>query len=197
IDPVSGPVDQADFEMKTREMTAVDLEALGLSDASISSSTLPAQRISSSGIESTSDASALEVRFRKRDGTDPVEDVDVDVEGSLESLSEGLADGGTTLDQEDDAGDDESADVPEVDSSEFSTIDPADAEPVDALPEDFSRIRPPVVEGRTATPSVSPPAIPFRNARAPTVALSEDDLEEMREVARASTQPPARPMSAS
>ena len=33
IDPVSGPVEQADFEMKTREMSAVDLEALGLDGA--------------------------------------------------------------------------------------------------------------------------------------------------------------------
>jgi SAM-dependent methyltransferase len=33
IDPVSGPIEQADFDTKTREMTAVDLEALGLADA--------------------------------------------------------------------------------------------------------------------------------------------------------------------
>src|SRR5690349_2274683 len=32
IDPVSGAIEQADFEMKTREMSAVDLEALGLSE---------------------------------------------------------------------------------------------------------------------------------------------------------------------
>lgn len=35
IDPPSEPVEQADFEMKTREMSAVDLEELGLSEASI------------------------------------------------------------------------------------------------------------------------------------------------------------------
>lgn len=34
IDPPSAPVEQADFETKTREMTAVDLEALGLADPS-------------------------------------------------------------------------------------------------------------------------------------------------------------------
>ena len=32
IDPPSAPVEQADFEMKTREMSAVDLESLGLSE---------------------------------------------------------------------------------------------------------------------------------------------------------------------
>lgn len=32
IDPPSAPVESADFEMKTREMTAVDLEALGLTE---------------------------------------------------------------------------------------------------------------------------------------------------------------------
>src|SRR5688572_4683033 len=32
IEPVSGPIEQADFEMKTREMSAVDLEELGLSE---------------------------------------------------------------------------------------------------------------------------------------------------------------------
>ena len=30
IDPPSGPIEPQDFEMKTREMSAVDLEALGL-----------------------------------------------------------------------------------------------------------------------------------------------------------------------
>src|SRR6185503_17739795 len=53
IDPVSEQVEQAeqveqgDFEMKTREMTAVDLEALGLSDAGTSGNNLPIQRLSS------------------------------------------------------------------------------------------------------------------------------------------------------
>src|SRR5689334_10647938 len=30
IDSLSGPIEQVDFEMKTREMSAVDLESLGL-----------------------------------------------------------------------------------------------------------------------------------------------------------------------
>ena len=33
IDPPSGPIDAQDFEMKTREMSAVDLESLGLAES--------------------------------------------------------------------------------------------------------------------------------------------------------------------
>src|SRR5690606_10974321 len=40
IDPPSAPIAEQDFEMKTREMTAVDLEALGLS-ADAASTSLP------------------------------------------------------------------------------------------------------------------------------------------------------------
>jgi len=188
IDPVSEQVEQAeqveqgDFEMKTREMTAVDLEALGLSDAGTSGNNLPIQRLSSPTADSLAGAesSGLAVRFRKRDATDPVDDVDVELD-SIDSLT----DGGTTLDQdEEDDEDDAESSLPEVDSSEFSTIDPgdepSDSEPVDELPEDYSRIGPPVK---------------FRIPRAQTVALSEDDLEEMREAAR--FQAPARPISTS
>lgn len=187
IDPVSGPVEQGDFEMKTREMSAVDLEALGLSDAGISGVAIPVQRMSSPGVEAVGgippESLGLEIRFRKRDATDPVDDVDVELD-SIDSLT----DGGTTLDQdEDEDDDDEVSDVAEVDSSEFSTIDPsddpADAEPADPLPADYSRIRRPVV--------------PYKSGRAPTVALSEDDLEEVREAARMAIQPPVRPLSMS
>src|SRR6185503_4695037 len=87
IDPVSEQVEQAeqveqgDFEMKTREMTAVDLEALGLSDAGTSGNNLPIQRLSSPTADSLAGAesSGLAVRFRKRDATDPVDDVDVEL----------------------------------------------------------------------------------------------------------------------
>src|SRR6185436_13633678 len=184
-DPVSEPVEQGDFEMKTREMTAVDLEALGLSDAGISSNAIPVQRVPAGAAEPFGglppESGGIAVRFRKRDATDPVDDVDVELD-SIDSLT----DGGTTLDQdeEEDEDDAESSDVPEVDSSEFATIDPgdepSDSEPVDDLPEDYARIGPPVT---------------FRPGRAQTVALSEDDLEEMREAARFSTQ--ARPASTS
>src|SRR5688572_26030813 len=46
IDPPSAPVEGADFETKTREMTAVDLQALGLEDP-----TTRAERISAPLIE--------------------------------------------------------------------------------------------------------------------------------------------------
>jgi SAM-dependent methyltransferase len=48
IDPPSAPVAEQDFEMKTREMSAVDLEALGLS--ADSGSSLPYARMSSPGM---------------------------------------------------------------------------------------------------------------------------------------------------
>jgi SAM-dependent methyltransferase len=41
IDPPSAPVEQADFEMNTREMSAVDLEALGLSELQARTTTIP------------------------------------------------------------------------------------------------------------------------------------------------------------
>ncbi|HSR96281.1 MAG TPA: hypothetical protein VLM79_04380, partial [Kofleriaceae bacterium] len=75
IDPVSEPVEQGDFEMKTREMSAVDLEALGLSDAGISSSAIPMQRAalaSSDAPGAPPPELGIEVRFRKRAATDPV-----------------------------------------------------------------------------------------------------------------------------
>ncbi|HET9623087.1 MAG TPA: methyltransferase domain-containing protein [Kofleriaceae bacterium] len=95
IDPVSGPVEQADFEMKTREMTAVDLEALGLAEAASSNRAIPRQRISSAELATaavTSDPSSVEVRFFQRDATDPSagadssasDDVEVEIDSSIE-----------------------------------------------------------------------------------------------------------------
>ncbi len=49
IDPPSGPIESADFEVKTREMSAVDLEALGL--AQDPATTLRMERISAQQIE--------------------------------------------------------------------------------------------------------------------------------------------------
>jgi len=50
IDPPSAPVDSQDFEMNTREMSAVDLEALGLADAG---ATTPFARISQPRLDRT------------------------------------------------------------------------------------------------------------------------------------------------
>src|SRR6185295_6140250 len=118
------------------------------------------------------ESGGIAVRFRKRAATDPVDDVDVELD-SIDSLT----DGGTTLDQDEDDedADAEVADVPEVDSSELSTIDPTEdsGELPAVAAEDFARIRPPVV--------------PYKPGRAATVALSEEDLEEVREAARMGT----------
>ena len=174
IDPVSGPIEQADFEMKTREMTAVDLEELGLAGAS--GVTLPVQRISSPEFEPIatmpSHVSSGEVRFPKRHATDPAEEVDVDIDSGME----GMGDAGTTLDQDPDA--------EEV----------ADAEPEE--PEvDASQPRPPMTS--TGIPQAAMSAAAFKSGRAQTVTLSEEDLEEVREAARLATQPPSRPGSMS
>src|SRR5437762_3245201 len=83
---------------------------------------------------------ALAIRFRKRAATDPVDDVDVELD-SIDSLT----DGGTTLDQDDDEdADAEVAEVPEVDSSELSTIDPSDepGEPAGARTDEYPRTHP-------------------------------------------------------
>jgi hypothetical protein len=103
IDPVSGPIEQADFEMKTREMSAVDLEALGLQEAG-SSGAMRAQRASSEPIAAAPPESSMSIRFRKRrEATDPVEDLEVELvssfDGSPDSLDTFDGDGGPTLDQ--------------------------------------------------------------------------------------------------
>jgi SAM-dependent methyltransferase len=239
IDPVSGPVEQADFEMQTREMTAVDLEALGLAEVGMSSASLPLQRISSPAIVPTmakpAEAPGAEARSQKRDSTDPVDDVDVEIDSGVD----GMGDAGATLDQ--DAVDDEAveedveeeaavedeeevedatsevaemaevAEVAEVDSAELSTLEPAALPPVTEASQarppatDASQPRPPMTDTSqprqpmttagasqvaTAAPGNKPP-------RAQTVALSEDDLEEVREAARLATQPPVRSASTS
>ncbi|HEX4417812.1 MAG TPA: methyltransferase domain-containing protein [Kofleriaceae bacterium] len=112
IDSVSGPVEQADFEMQTREMTAIDLEALGLTEAGSSNRGIPRQRVSSSDLEAVAPstvaavvagsslpgtsgepASSVEVRFFKRDATDPTDDVEVEVEIDSADGVDGVAPG--------------------------------------------------------------------------------------------------------
>lgn len=198
IDPVSGPVEQADFEVQTREMTAVDLEALGLAEAGLSSNALPIQRISSPAIEPMA-ARRVEppdggVPVKKRPATDPVDDVEVEIDGT--------GDVGATLDQEPD--DDEEAVVDDDLGAELAEEDSAEL-PLEAAPPsqsssmtDASQPRPPMTDGArlplTSSPGlhIPPPGGGFRPGRAQTVALSEDDLEEVREAARLATQPAAR-----
>ena len=180
IDPVSGPVEQSDFEMKTREMEAVDLEELGLSDAGISGVAIPIQReLATPGLEPAAAMSSElgpSVRFMKRDATDPIDDVDVEIDGSPPSLDSFEGDG-SILDQQLDDGrrDDTSSDVTGVELSALELAEPPPADPVHPRP----------------------PAIPYRAGRAATVALSEEDLEEVREAARLGAYPPMRPSSMS
>jgi SAM-dependent methyltransferase len=248
IDPVSGPVEQADFEMQTREMTAVDLEALGLAEAGLSSNALPIQRISSPGIEPVGPKRTgppdAGVQLKKQlladllavspgaplagSATDRDVDVDVDVEGT--------GDPGT-LDQEPDEvdgddveavdGDDMGAELAEVDSAELTALEASPPRPRATEPSqarmpvtdasqprspmtdasqprspmtDASQPRSPMTEvsqprplaASTGVLQIGPPGSGFRPGRAQTLALTEEDLEEVREAARLATQPSAR-----
>ncbi len=116
IDPPSGPVEASDFEMKTREMTAVDLEALGLAtDPNGTSLT-------------TTDPQLPGVNMRFKRAERP-EDVDVDMSGM-----------------------------------DANTLDELDDEDIEEAPR--------------------------RRERLKTVALSDDDLEEVRDSLRGQTSAP-------
>src|SRR6185295_10579967 len=94
------PAEQTDFEMKTREMPAVDLEELGLSEGMLGSS-LPIQRLSSPGMElgAMPDPSDLAARFTRREPTELDDDVVVDLDGSVAG-DDGVIDAGATLEQD-------------------------------------------------------------------------------------------------
>ena len=162
IDPPSAPVEQADFEMQTREMAAVDLEALGLS----SQTTDPGAPPGSSGSIVTTkldrvsapDLSApptviveddLETKIPERVQTDRLDDVEVEVVATEAETDE-----------------------------EATSIAKPPSPPTDPPP------LPP-------TPTTPPPLKSTRE-RLRTVALSDDDLEEVRDAVRASTRPGTR-----
>ncbi|MDB4957207.1 MAG: Methyltransferase type 11 [Myxococcales bacterium] len=155
IDPPSGQgFEQQDFEMKTREMSAVDLQSLGLDEPNAASSTTRMERVSQPKIDVLPPIKAapqpLGVRFKDtsqdRLATDRLDedDDDVDVDVTLDS------------------------DIKE----------PAEPKPA---PEKPKAVIPPI---RPSSPS-SPPVNRLR-----TVALSDDDLEDV----RAPTQPIAPPV---
>jgi len=150
IDPPSSPVEEASFEMKTREMTAVDLEALGLSD---SYTTLPQARISSPKLEAPTPTSNLTVRFAQpREQSVIVED-----EPAVSRTD---------------------TDPPDLTTAEDAAVEAATTDP--QLP--VSPSPPPVPENHD---------MPARRPRLATVALTEEDLEEVMEAARAITNQPA------
>ncbi len=171
IDPPSSPVESVDFEMKTREMSSVDLEALGLQSMQVtdpaesksrasmeSESVEPRESIESSdsveSIDSRDSSESLDsmeiesMEIEARDDTEPPVDVDVDMTGFE----------GPTIDTE----------TPEA---AIPTLIPTD----------------------TSSAPVSPIAPREHRERLKTVALSEDDLEEVRDAVRAATQPAVAP----
>jgi SAM-dependent methyltransferase len=81
IDPPSGPAEPQDFEMKTREMSAVDLEALGLAEPN-AGATLRMERISSPGI------APPEPRKRQMSPVDVDVDVTLDTDPVPEVITE-------------------------------------------------------------------------------------------------------------
>ncbi|MEO7095431.1 MAG: hypothetical protein ABI175_19405, partial [Polyangiales bacterium] len=147
IDPPSGPVESADFEMKTREMAAVDLEALGLTDPSTSGHRLAIQRLATD--------------------PSPMRTVEVD-------MDMGAEEGVNTIDQN----------TPNRRLGTEPTLD----QPVQQAPTRvMGAVRANTEPGESAPPP--PPRIATRE-RLRTVALSDDDLEEVREAYRAATGSP-------
>jgi len=143
IDPPSAPVEAADFEMKTREMTAVDLEALGLADPSSSSSTAPAR------------PPIAPSRVQTDPSPPPSVEVDVDMAGLVSAPT-----------------------VPDSTGAKLIGVTRAATDPGD----------PP-----------APPPPPTRvqtRERLKTMALSEEDLEEVREAVRAASAGSAEPGAA-
>ena len=258
IDSVSGPIEQDDFEMKTREMTAVDLDALGLNDAALSNRAIPRQRITpdfepmaplaaATLPDARVDSSpSIEIRFGKRDGADPADDLDVEIDGIEgvdgvdgvdgvngagahaapgaglaertfdSSAGENLDDVEVTPEDPDSEGSVEAISVDDVSSAQEVSPEDVSVDEEESTDEraalrgeSSSASAPQVVEtappppireplpprhsgvmpSLTAEPVVDSPPSPFRSPRAQTVALSEEDLEEVREAARLASQP--------
>lgn len=172
IDPPSAPVESADFEMKTREMSAVDLEALGLTDPNE-----PAKRISSPGIQAIQNnppPSEPTVTFKSR-STEPstvIADVDVDVDMTDTPAPTNGS----------------SATPPPVHTAQTG---PVMRQPTTSEPPPFKRPQ----RAATEPPPAPEPRVATRE-RLKTVALSEEDLEEVREAVRAASQPAAEPPTA-
>jgi SAM-dependent methyltransferase len=133
IDPPSAPVESVDFEMKTREMNAVDLEALGLNSLTATDPMLHR---------------TLDRTFEGRSDTE--KPVAMDIEVDMAGLE------GPTLDTES--------------PNPIPTIIPFEASSAPVSP--------------MATKKVP-------RERLKTVALSDEDLEEVREAVRAATTPAA------
>lgn len=156
IDPPSAPVEAQDFEMKTREMSAVDLEALGLADPSSSSSQTPTARSSNPQIASPMSA---------RVSTEPSVEVDM---GSFDNVQDTAVAHDAKTRQMGAVGGGDTTGAKLIGVARAAT-DPGDPP---APP-------PPPTGARSQT-----------RERLKTMALSEEDLEEVREAVRAASAAP-------
>ena len=162
IEPASSPGEQSDFETKTREMSAVDLEALGIDE--------PSSSITATDPGLPGMSGSLEARFKDRN-YDEVEDEDEDdvvvdkVDGTVGAKSR------MTTDR---------ADVEvDVDMGGLDGISTLDV-PIDTTEPTVSV---------AAEPAARP--VRVRKERLQTVALTDEDLEEVREAVRAASIAPA------
>jgi SAM-dependent methyltransferase len=130
---------------------------------------------------------------------DEVSDDDVsDDEVSDDDVSDAISDDDVS---------DEASELSDMETDELTAIASAfsDAAQPRAAMTDSTQPRPPMADSSqprppmtvAAIPPLAPPAISFKPGRAQTVALSEDDLEEVREAARLAITPPTRPLSTS
>jgi SAM-dependent methyltransferase len=180
IDPVSGPIEQADFEMKTREMTAVDLEELGLSELapggfSLGRTTLrdmePLSISPADGAVGTNPREALDPAL---DPIDPEDDVEVDLDASMD----GVVDAGAL---EPDPGDSFSRRMAELDDDiEIDSAEPTSIHhgPPAPPPEPVTRAEAsqprsvPVVPAMPVAPVV--PAVSEASGPRPVAAISHE-----------------------
>lgn len=197
IDPPNQPVESADFEMKTREMSAVDLEALGLTEPGLRERssqpriTMPRVQTDPSPMRSVE----VDVDMGAFDGGDagPTLDSDPPTPGGHAAHAGNEAGGrpqaSSRLTTE------PSIAPPNVHANEPSASPPPAPSGVARPPGQRAHTEP----GESAAPP-PPPAMPRVQSRERlrTVALSDEDLEEVREAYRAATQPapaagPAQP----
>ncbi|HWO19579.1 MAG TPA: methyltransferase domain-containing protein [Kofleriaceae bacterium] len=147
IEPPSAPVEQADFEMQTREMSAVDLESLGLSDVQARAATSP--------------------------GMAPL--VDDEARGVPDALIDDADSGyrpGVRPKTRPDSADELDVDIADVEESTPVAESELAAAPAPAMPQ----------------PAAAPDPAPeptHKRERLRTVALTDEDLEEVREAVRA------------
>jgi SAM-dependent methyltransferase len=199
IDPPSGPIEAADFEMKTREMSSVDLEALGLTEPGTARASQPRMaRVQTD--PSPMRSVEVDVDMGGLDGgptldSDPSPEPGTRVMGAVRAATE------PTLDQPAPP-----PPPPSLPRAQRAATDPGDQPPLPPMPMRAQRAatdpgdQPPLPPMPTRAQRVAtepgdqpppPPRVQTRE-RLRTMALSDEDLEEVREAYRAATgQPPA------